>query len=138
MRNIFHGYSQNLKMAQLQHNKKNNPLKVAFLAGTLAQGGAEKQLFYMAKALHDAGTLVTVFSLSHREYYHAKLRKTGIPVVWFGKRKNPFIRLIKIITELNRFQPDIIQSSHFFMNIYAGIAGRLLNKIGIGAMRGDL
>ena len=38
-------------------------LRVAFVAGTLRVGGAEKQLCYMAQALAAAGAQVAVFSL---------------------------------------------------------------------------
>jgi hypothetical protein len=39
-------------------------LRVALIAGTLGQGGAEKQLVYMARALVAAGADVSAFSLT--------------------------------------------------------------------------
>lgn len=43
-----------------------------------------------------------------------------------------------IIKKIRRTQVDILQSSHFYTNIYAGAAGRLLGIPCIGAVRNDL
>lgn len=112
-------------------------LRVAFLAGTLGQGGAEKQLIYMAHALFLYGADVRVFSLTNGEHHETTLRSLGIPLLWIGKHSNPILRLITLINSLRKFKPHIIQSAHFYTNLYISI-GRLIGKnLAIGCIRGD-
>jgi glycosyltransferase involved in cell wall biosynthesis len=42
-----------------------------------------------------------------------------------------------MINELRKNPPDILQSQHFYTNIYAAAAARILRVRGIGAMRSD-
>lgn len=113
------------------------PLRVAFVAGTLGQGGAEKQLVYMARALKEAGVNVRVYCLTSGEYHEAALREAGIPVVWVGKKAGFGIRLCTLTRELLRFRPQIVQSAHFYTNLYVGLSTRLLRSVGIGAIRSN-
>lgn len=62
----------------------------------------------------------------------------GISVDWVGSSKNKFARLISIIGNLRRNPVDVIQSAHFYTNIYAALAGRALGVTSIGAIRNDL
>lgn len=113
-------------------------MKVCFLAGTLGQGGAERQLFYMLQALKYAGIETRVLCLTEGEIYENRIEKLGIEVEHVGVNGNRIARLSKIIGNLRKNRPDIIQSSHFYTNIYAAIAGKLLNIRSIGAIRSDL
>src|SRR5688500_2410704 len=36
---------------------------------------------------------------------------------------NPLLRLLSVTRELRRFQPHVIQSAHFYVNLYAALAG---------------
>jgi glycosyltransferase involved in cell wall biosynthesis len=112
-------------------------MRVAFVAGTLGQGGAEKQLVYMARALREAGVDVRVYCLTSGEYHEAALREAGIPVVWVGQRASFGRRLYTLTRELYRFRPHIVQSAHFYTNLYAGLSARLARSISIGAIRSD-
>ena len=51
---------------------------MAFLAGTLEFGGAEKQLVYMARALQEAGLRVRVYTLGENDVNEAPLRDAGL------------------------------------------------------------
>lgn len=113
-------------------------LRVALVAGTLGLGGAEKQLTYIARALHEAGANVQVFCLARGEYYEAKLINIGIPIHWFGKHQHPVLRLFDLFGQLYRFRPDIVQSTHFFTNFYSSFVARMLGAIDIGAARNDI
>jgi glycosyltransferase involved in cell wall biosynthesis len=110
-------------------------LRVAFVAGTLGQGGAEKQLLYMVQCLCQAGVEVVVYTLTQGEYYESKFHELQVPTVWIGLSPNPLIRLFTLIHQLLKFQPQMIQSAHPFANLYAGLAGKVLNITSIGAMR---
>ncbi|MCW5960601.1 MAG: glycosyltransferase family 4 protein [Pyrinomonadaceae bacterium] len=113
-------------------------MKVSFLAGTLGLGGAEKQLFFMLRAARELGISLSVLCLTKNEAFQTKIESLDIPVTWVGKHESRFRRLVTIIRRLKQEQPDIIQSSHFYTNIYAGAAGRILGKKSIGAVRSDL
>jgi glycosyltransferase involved in cell wall biosynthesis len=112
-------------------------VKVCFLAGTLGQGGAERQLYYMLVALQDAGAVPRVLCLTEREYWQERIEALGIQVAWVGQGKSPVRRLVRIIRELKRDRPDILQSQHFFANSYVVAAARMLRLHDIGAIRGD-
>jgi glycosyltransferase involved in cell wall biosynthesis len=112
-------------------------LKICFLAGTLGQGGAERQLFYNLRALKESGAQLQLFCLTRGEYWEEPLRQIGVPAVWIGQSQSRMRRLSKLIMELKRNPPAIIQSQHFYTNIYVAAAARLLGLREIGALRND-
>lgn len=115
-----------------------HPLRVAFVAGTLEQDGAEKQLFYMAAALRRVGATVRVYSLTRGEFYEPALKGIGVTPLWIGRFENPVIRLASLTEALSSFRPQIVQSAHFFTNLYAAISAQCCGAISIGAIRNDV
>lgn len=113
-------------------------MKICFIAGTLGQGGAERQLFYMLQALKNAGIETRVLCLTEGEIYQSRIKSLGVGIEYVGANGNRIARLAKIIGNLKKKRADIIQSSHFYTNIYAAIAGKLLKIKSIGAIRSDL
>jgi len=113
-------------------------LRIALIVGNLGRGGAEKQLVYMARALRDAGADVRVYSLTRGGLYEPHLRDLGIVPRWIGWFGNPLLRLASLTAGIGRFRPHIVQSAHFFCNLYVGIYGRLCGALAIGAMRNEL
>ncbi|MEP6993951.1 MAG: glycosyltransferase [Acidobacteriota bacterium] len=113
-------------------------LRVALLAGGLAHGGAEKQLLYLVRVLQSAGAEVGVYSNSVDGYYGDLLRSRGIEPVSLGKFGGPIGRLLRLVRMLTVFRPHVIQASHSFMNLYAGLAGRWLGTSSLGALRSSL
>ena len=107
------------------------------MAGTLGQGGAERQLYYILKVLKEAGAEPRVLCLTRGEYWEKRIEELGVPVVWVGQSKSRILRLIKIITELAKNKPEVIQSQHFYCNLYAVLAARILSVKEIGAIRSD-
>jgi len=112
-------------------------LRVALLAGTLGQGGAEKQLIYTARALRQSNVAVQVYSLRRDEFYEAALQELNVRPIWIGRHESPLLRLGAFVRALWAYRPHVIQSGHFFGNIYAALAARLLGAVSIGAIRSD-
>ena len=112
--------------------------RVAFVAGTLAPGGAEKQLVYAARALAREGVVVEVFALTRGEFHEESLRREGLQPRWAGRRSSPPARLLALARLLRRFRPDVIQSTHSFANLYAAVLGRALRTASVGVLRSGL
>jgi glycosyltransferase involved in cell wall biosynthesis len=112
-------------------------LKVAFVAGSLTQGGAEKQFLYMVRALRERAIDVSVFTLTRGEFHEGPLRANGIEPVWVGRHGHPAARVMALAQKLARRRPHIIQSTHFFSNLYAAILGRVFGALAIGSIRND-
>lgn len=113
-------------------------MKVCFLAGTLGRGGAERQLIYMLRALKQAGILTRVLCLTKGEANEQEIRNLGVEIEWVGDTDNRGMRLLKIAGNLRKNPVDIVQSAHFYTNLYVGAVSRCLNIISIGAIRNDL
>ncbi len=118
--------------------KSHDPLRVAFVAGTLGQGGAEKQLTYMVRALLQQGASVRVYTLTRGEHYEANLKALGAEVLWLGRFSNPWGRLPRLIRLLRQFRPHVVQSAHFYTNLYSSMAASFAGAVAIGAIRSDL
>lgn len=112
-------------------------LKICFLAGTLGQGGAERQLFYILKTLRQQGANVRVLSLTEGEFWEEPIRRLGIPLTYVGKSRSRWKRLRRILAELHNDRIDIIQGQHIYTNLYASITGMILGLSDIGAIRSD-
>lgn len=113
-------------------------LNVGFLAGTLGRGGAERQLVYMLRALGRAGVATRVLCLTQGEPFENEIRSLGVPIDWIGRSGSRPIRLLNLIKSLRRHPVDILQSAHFYTNLYVAVAGRMSGTPHIGAVRNDL
>jgi glycosyltransferase involved in cell wall biosynthesis len=111
---------------------------ICFLAGTLGQGGAERQLYYMLRSLRVLGAHVQLISLTQGEYWEQTIRQLGIEVHWLGSCQSRLARVREIARFAKRFMPDIVQSQHFYTNIYAAVAARYSGCRDIGAIRNDV
>ena len=111
--------------------------RICFISGTLAQGGAERQLYYMARVLRDQGHAVTVLCLTKGEHWEERIRALGVPVEWVGRYDARPLRLASVVNAARRLRPQLLQSSHFYTNFPAAVAGRVLGIPSIGAMRTD-
>lgn len=117
---------------------KRKTLKVCFVAGTLGRGGAERQLIFMLRALKEAGVDIRVLCLTKGESLEEEIRAMGITVTWVGASRWRPIRLLRVMQELRREPAHILQSAHFYTNLYVAAAGWLLGIKAIGAIRNDL
>ncbi|MFM8395386.1 MAG: glycosyltransferase, partial [Acidobacteriota bacterium] len=112
--------------------------KIAFIAGTLGQGGAEKQLYHLLRALRDGGASLHLLCLTQGEFWEGPIRELGIPISWVGQSRSRLARLRHILAVLRGIAPQLVQSQHFYTNLYAALAGRLLRIPSVGAIRNDL
>ena len=112
-------------------------IKICFVAGTLGQGGAERQLFYMLQALRESGAVVRLLCLTQGEFWESKIQALGVPVTWVGQDSSRLARVRRIARELRAHAPDIVQSAHFYTNLYVALAARWLGLKEIGAVRND-
>jgi len=113
------------------------PLRVAMVAGTLARGGAEKQLVYMVRALKADGADVQVFSLTRGEYYEAALAEMAVQPNWVGRHANPVLRAGALAARFRSWQPDVVQAGHFYVNLHVAIAAATAGALSLGSVRSD-
>jgi glycosyltransferase involved in cell wall biosynthesis len=113
-------------------------LRIALLAGTLGQGGTEKQTVYMARALQQAGVAVRVYSLTQGDFHESALKELGIEPIWVGKYDNPLLRMVSLARAIGQFKPHILQATHLYTNLYVAIIARLYAILGIGSIRNDI
>jgi glycosyltransferase involved in cell wall biosynthesis len=92
----------------------------------------------MVRALLQEGVAVQVCALTRGEHYEPVLKALGIDVQWVGQYRNPAGRLFSLTAALRGFNPHVLQSAHFFTNLYVGLAAPLIGAVGIGAIRNDM
>ena len=112
-------------------------MRIALVAGTLGKGGAEKQLVYMARALKASGADVRVYCATRGEFYEPALREIGIDPIWFGRYSNPVARLATLAKLLRGFRPHVIQSAHFYTNLYVSLLAKVSSSLCFGSLRND-
>lgn len=112
-------------------------MRVCFVAGTLGRGGAERQLIFMLRALRQEGIETKLLCLTSGEALESEVRESGVDVEWVGPSPGRLARLWRIISSVRKYRPDIIQSSHFYTNIYVSLAGLVLGIPSIGAVRSN-
>lgn len=114
-------------------------LKVCFLAGTLGRGGSERQLVYMLEALRQNGLATRVLCLTQGEPFEKEIIELGISVQHVAREGSSRLgKLNNIIRSLRREPADILQSIHFYTNLYAAVAARVTGAKEIGAIRSNL
>jgi glycosyltransferase involved in cell wall biosynthesis len=112
-------------------------LKICYLAGSLGQGGAERQLFYAIQALRRGGATVRVLSLDSGGFWEAPIKQLGVAVTCVGQNRSRLNRVCRIVKALRKEPADVLQSQHFFANAYASLSTFFLNCKAIGALRSD-
>ena len=112
-------------------------LKVCFLAGTLEHGGAERQLFYILQALCRAGAVPRLLSMDQGQFWEETIKALGVCVTCVGGQPSRLARLFRVLKEVRKNPPDVLQGQHFFTNAYVGLAAWLSRLSGIGAMRNN-
>jgi glycosyltransferase involved in cell wall biosynthesis len=122
----------------LDRGRPTEQLRVAFVAGTLGIGGAEKQLLYAARALRDTGVRVQVYTLTRGEPYEREFTEYGFVPRWVGRHASPAARMFALTRQLWSYRPHVVQSSHGYTNLYAALAGRATGALTFGALRSDL
>jgi glycosyltransferase involved in cell wall biosynthesis len=109
--------------------------KICYIAGTLGQGGAERQLFYAIQTLRHAGTDVRVVTLDSGGFWEGPIKQLGVTVTPVGQTRSRFKRVCRIVKALKKQPPDILQSQHFYTNAYSCLSAYILNCKAIGGLR---
>jgi glycosyltransferase involved in cell wall biosynthesis len=112
-------------------------VRVSFIAGNLALGGAERQLFYIVQALHRSGASPSVLCLTAGDHFEYEIRRLGVPIVSVGGTRSRLRRLWNICRAAAALRPHIVQSQHFYANLYAVAAARTVGAREVGAVRND-
>jgi glycosyltransferase involved in cell wall biosynthesis len=112
-------------------------LRVAVVASSLNLAGAEKQTFYMARALLNAGIEVQFFYLGEGGHYETLLRQAGVPVRQIYTPNRPWSMLARLTGDLCRWRPQIVLAAQFGDLRYAAAAGRLCQALVLGGIRSD-
>ncbi len=112
-------------------------LKTCFLAGTLGQGGAERQLFCILRALRQIGVAPRVFCLRQNEFWEERIKKLGVPITYVGQTPSKLMRLFRMVAGLRKDPPAVFQSQHFYTNAYVAATARILRLRDIGAIRSN-
>ncbi|MCB1043254.1 MAG: glycosyltransferase [Acidobacteria bacterium] len=110
-------------------------MKVLFVAGTLAKGGAEKQLYLTIKACLVLGVQVQVVAFDRSQFWENKIDDLKVDVI--NMPENRFVRLMCLYRTARAFRPDLIIAQHFFASPYAVLVGRLISVPAIAAVRND-
>jgi len=84
----------------------------------------------MARALKDMGAQVSIFALTRGEHYESELCRLGIKPVWIGRYASPILRVASLLRQVYLFRPHILQSGHFFTNLYVAVVGRCVEVSG--------
>jgi glycosyltransferase involved in cell wall biosynthesis len=131
----------------------NKPLKIFIFIPTLQIGGAEKQVYYLAREVHRRGYRVVVGTFYQGGFFWDKLKNEGVKVVSFNRKGKfdffNFNRYLERFIAENEF--DIVQTflsvANFFglkaaakaglQNIFCGIRSSYVDffqySIGTGA-----
>jgi glycosyltransferase involved in cell wall biosynthesis len=111
--------------------------RVLFVAGTLGQGGAERQLFHQCEILLHAGATPVVATFTRGEHWEQRLREAGVEVHTLDAPRSPLGRVRALVRLARRLRPDVVQSSLTYTNPYAALAARACGARSIGALRND-
>ena len=111
-------------------------LQIAYVAGILGQGGCERQLYFMVKALCELGCYPDVYSFDQGGYWEGPLKKLGIRVVSITE-KSKFARLKTLYQYIRRGNYDYVHSQHFYTNLYVFAACLFGESKCIGSLRND-
>jgi glycosyltransferase involved in cell wall biosynthesis len=106
-------------------------LHVTHVITDLGRGGAEAVLINVVAGTRPHGVRHSVVSLTDRGVYAAALEAEGVPVTSLGMRPGvPDPRaLSRLVQQLRRTRPDVIQSWMYHSDLLAGIAAALAGRI---------
>ncbi len=114
-------------------------LRIALLMGDMGVGGAQKQGYYMARALKQSGADVRIFyTIDEPSALLDDLRGMGVTAVWFGQQNSRARRLLKLFQLVYDFRPHVLFSTRTYTNLYVGILGRILRIPSFGTLRNSV
>ncbi len=111
-------------------------ITIAFLAGQLGLGGAERQLYYLISGLDRQCFTPIVINLNPNmdAYWSKRMEALGITIVDIP-HSNFLRRIWHIKKTIDQCQPDIVHSFHFYVNSYSVITNIGKKRKLVGGMR---
>lgn len=116
-------------------------MRVLHLVGQLGQGGTERQLSLMLRAMQPARVCsrLLVFNSSPHGDLQSAIADTGCEIEILPESvRGRFERLMYLIRLCRSWRPDVMHSWTPHDNVYAGLVGRLLGIASFGSVRGSL
>lgn len=109
---------------------------IQIIAGQLGLGGAERQIYYLARGLDRQRFEVRVFNLSDGGgyYWARRIAEMDIAVVEISSQ-NRLKRLWDITQMIREWRPHIIHAFPYHVNGYAVLAGSLNSIPAVGSIR---
>ncbi|MBM81801.1 MAG: hypothetical protein CMJ78_14585 [Planctomycetaceae bacterium] len=107
-------------------NHTATPTRIAFCITELDPGGAEQTLVQLVKGLDRDQWEPRVYCLGPDAALAEPIREAGIPVTCFGARGilDAFV-VFRLASELEKFQPAVLQTFLFHANVLGRLAARL-------------
>ncbi|RLL91187.1 hypothetical protein BG32_16285 [Mesotoga sp. HF07.pep.5.2.highcov] len=100
-------------------------MRILYYTGSLASGGAERQLIYTALAAKDQGYEVVIVVDYPINHYEHMLENKGIDVIYTNTtKKTPLKRYKCLMRIIEESKPDIIHSFLSTKNLWAMLVGK--------------
>lgn len=112
--------------------------KLLYLIGELHTGGAERQLYYLLRAMdrEKFQPAVVVWNFHENDCHVAEIRKLKVPVYALAA-KSSVAKLFEFRSLVRKIKPSIVHSYSFYTNFAAEWACQRLATIPIGSLRSD-
>ena len=109
-------------------NKKK--IKILHIINSLSIGGAERMLFNIISSSNISEFDISVFSLKAKCESSVEIEKLGIPVLYFNvlKKQDFIFRFLKILLEIVKLKPDLVQTWLYQSNLIGGIATKIVSS----------
>jgi len=105
--------------------RKDAKKRILYYTGSLASGGAERQLIYTALAAKDRGYEVIIVVDYPINHYEHMLENKGIDVFFTNTTKmTPFKRYNRLMKIIKEYKPDIVHSFLSTKNLWAMLVGK--------------
>jgi len=113
--------------------------RLFYVIGQLVEGGSERQLYYLLRALDRERykPVVAVWNYSGDDIYVQPIESLGVPVFSLGSGTSRSARLRALRTLIRRYRPELVHSYSFFTNFVAEMAAWSTGAIAVGSLRSD-
>lgn len=84
-------------------------MRLLMIIDSLSSGGAERQLSYLAKGLHQRGHQVKMLSFfPEKDFFAPYVQDAGVELVWDTRGRNPWRRIGVIARHVGKERPDAV------------------------------
>jgi glycosyltransferase involved in cell wall biosynthesis len=113
--------------------------RLLYVIGQLRAGGAERQLYYLLKAMNRERykPAVVVWNYRADDPFVSHLQALGVPLHRIPPSSSGCLRLNAFRRLIRRLRPELLHSYSFYTNFPAWWAALGTNTVAIGALRSD-